>query len=880
MLSKETFLFFLQNSQGQSYFRKANGVIDYTNTPTWTPEAPHGWFEQELAFGRNVRYWGFNRNYTQSFTFYNDAADILRYLHYKKRGIEEIVYLIVLKLDDTTDIYQPYYKGEIDLSHIDDEVVAGVKVNVMQGGLQKLIKAYENTTFEIPCDGSIPENVEVLLQGIMFKAVFNYSVLPFTVRDQAFFIPIVFGTKEGNDMGVIKNDQKYQAYDIARLLDTTYDLGVYKNTNNAFSSVKAVPGMRVIGSWLPSANTTAGHLFVATSLGAKHDLIPVQTLIANTTYTFDVTFDLAAGENMFLCFESTGSTPSFSDTPISFQFNSQFDDTTTFGLRPFDLLNLLLKKIAQAASLPSFPLHYELKSDLLNQYKNLVLTCGMALRQETGAVIKTTVSQFFESFDSLLCASMGVEDVDTGLGERLFFETLAYSLDSTSVSMELGEVAELKISPALDLYFDTIKVGYPEQKYDEKQGNQEYNTTSQFRAPIKRVQKEYKKVSVYRGDSNGIEYTRYLTGNTNTSNNKSDNDVFIINTDFANTVNSSVQIGISGNQSLRGNGFFIPLTQYSTKTGSSFAGNLSFGTIYSPNDSIRYVNNTPANVGLDVSISGIYIGNNVKVIHGLFGFVTGTYRYPVCDAYIQLIKNNAVIYQEQQTLYDGQAFSFHYNINSLNLVFGDSFYINIIPVNPAAPYIMELFEVSINQAKWSINETAGPSVYGLKKVNYASASGVDNIAFAYNIEDMTPARMIQKHFGFIVSVLSNLLGDTLAFLTNDKNKNLVTSVDGINFIAEKDDIPLSSITANPLFYPYYFSFKTQVPEHFAQIQSSAANSQISFTRNGKTFYGFPMQVKQKPALNEAQEWKVLCSPLTNIDDLINLEYTGLNNITI
>ena len=41
-----------------------------------------------------------------------------------------------------------------------------------------------------------------------------------------------------------------------------------------------------------------------------------------------------------------------------------------------------------------------------------------------------------------------------------------------------------------------------------------------------------------------------------------------------------------------------------------------------------------------------------------------------------------------------------------------------------------------------------------------------------------------------------------------------------------------------------------------------------------------MQVKQKPALNEAQEWKVLCSPLTNIDDLIDLEYTGIDNIQL
>ena len=90
MLTRETFLFFLQNNQGQSYYRKSDGTIDYTNTPTWLPEAPQGWFDQELSFGRNNRYWGLNRSYTQSFTFYNDGADILRYLFYAKKELKNL----------------------------------------------------------------------------------------------------------------------------------------------------------------------------------------------------------------------------------------------------------------------------------------------------------------------------------------------------------------------------------------------------------------------------------------------------------------------------------------------------------------------------------------------------------------------------------------------------------------------------------------------------------------------------------------------------------------------------------------------------------------------------------------------------------------------
>ena len=885
MLTKETFLFFLQNGQGQSYYRKSNGVIDYVNAPTWLKEAPDGWFQQELAFGRNSRYWGLNRSYTQSFTFYNDSADILRYLFYKKKGIEEPVYLVVLKLDDTTDIYQPYYKGEVDLSHIEDDVVAGVKVNVIEGGLQKLIKAYENTVFEIPCDGSIAENVEILIKGVLYQAVFNYTILPLTNRDDSFYIPLVFDSKQGNDIGIVTNGAKYLGFVKENLFHTDDSLGVYKCTNNIFSSVKPITGFEFSGSIGLTGTGTNGHLFIATSLGNSYDLIPITSSLGAGTYNFDITFNLAAGENAFFCYASDGGTITLSDTRISIKFNSQFDDTTTWGLRPYDLLNLLVKKIASAASLPGFPLQYEVKSDLLNQYKNLVLTCGMALRQEAGAVIKTSLSDFFTSFDAVLSAAMGVESVTTGLGERLFFESLRYVLDTTNTTMDLGEVAELKISPALDLFFDVAKFGYPEQKYDEQQGNQEYNTTSQYRTSVKRVQKEFKKVSIYRGDSTGIEYTRFLIGGTNSSNNRSDNDVFILNTDFTTTTNSSVQIGISGNQTLKGNGNTIPLIQYSTKTGSSFAGNLFLGTTYSPGDTIQYVNSSPANVGLDVSIGGVYNGQLKQAVHGLFGIVTATYQYPVVQAYFQVVINNTVAYQEIQTLYDGHQFQFHYNTQSLHLAFGDSIYVNITPVDPTQPFVMSLFEVFINYAKWSISETAGPAVYGLKKQLYNSFSGVDNVqigttSYAYNIEDMTPARIFARWASYVKSVLASLPGDTLTFQTSDKNKTLVTSIDGINYITEQANIPLGSITSDYLFYPFYLTFKTQVPINFSDLLSGAANGHISFTFNGVTFYGFPMQVKQKPALNEAQEWKLLCSPLTNIDDLVDLEYTGIDNIQL
>uniref|UniRef100_UPI002616120E hypothetical protein n=1 Tax=Hydrotalea sp. TaxID=2881279 RepID=UPI002616120E len=244
-----------------------------------------------------------------------------------------------------------------------------------------------------------------------------------------------------------------------------------------------------------------------------------------------------------------------------------------------------------------------------------------------------------------------------------------------------------------------------------------------------------------------------------------------------------------------------------------------------------------------------------------------------------------VIAQQQSLIfYNQKSFNIHFEIDNQTFSFGNSFYVNIVPQNPNQPYLLELFKMTINSAGFSISQIGGQKIYTLKKVLYDNITGVDNpqiagIPYAYNIEQLTPRRMLDAHADFIRSVFFNMAGDTLYFQTSDKNKTLSTTLNGVT-ISEKSDVPIGSLNSNLLFYPFYFNIKTEVPINFQQILNNAANGHVSFTRNGKTFYGFPMTVKQKPALNEVQEWKLLCSPATNIDDLINLEYTGIDNIQL
>lgn len=144
----------------------------------------------------------------------------------------------------------------------------------------------------------------------------------------------------------------------------------------------------------------------------------------------------------------------------------------------------------------------------------------------------------------------------------------------------------------------------------------------------------------------------------------------------------------------------------------------------------------------------------------------------------------------------------------------------------------------------------------------------------YNIEVVTPGRMVRTWGNYIRSVLFDQIPGQLLFSTLSKNESLATSYKGISFI-ENANINISDL-APILFYPRYLSYKTRVQETFSTIMTGAANGHAINTFNSVPFAGFTMDMKQKPSLNEIQEWKMLASPLTDLANLIDLEFTGLN----
>jgi hypothetical protein len=839
-VSREIFLHFLTDTQsGKSYFVDHAGVVHLDNNPTPLPQSPEGWFDSEVAFGRNSKYYGINRSYTNPLKFIGDGAAIIRSLLYAGKGVETQLSLVILKWDDNDDIYKLYYKGAVDLSKADDDAAKGVSVNLLESGLLQLVKANENTVYEFPCDGSIPENVRVLLDGIKFQDTFHYTFVEQDIVPVLVTLPTLFLNNEGDNIGVTHGDQQVEVIN---------DQGYYSQSGNYTFLSDTPTSLRIRGTMrfgYIDGVTGNGivHLVVGvtTSLGHKFDLLPLADYHIGQDIPFDTIVPVVGMEKVFIDFQFPGpvSPVKIYATEFWIEFASRYKSTLAWGIKAIDLFKLLVKKVTGGL--------YEGVSQLLQQYDNLVITSGMCLRNpdgtyivdETGktsiTVIKTSLTDFFASFNAILGGALGPQTIN-GV-ESLFFEKKLFVYDASVVTMSLGEVSDLKVSLAEEYFCSHLKIGYPEQQYDEKQGQLEYNCTSNFTTPITRISKDVELISKYRADSYGIEYTRYAIPGNNTVNNKSDNDVFILNAD-------------PGTVALE-----------------TFVATQSIPQTYNP----------PANITFE-QLSGNYFTTIPDKSQFVYSGPSQKVKISMTQAIFKSdgsicsidIMQNGVSVNQQIVAGDSNTNGNGTGVDVL-VAPGDIITIRVGYMGTGV-IVTQVLHAELKFTFLAV------SVYSLKRLAYDAVSGLINPDSAYNIEDLTPKRMLMQHADYFASTLLNQAPSLIKWTTSSKNQLLSTTLGAVT-VTEKADVPVSSL-GQPLFYPFYLSFTTKVPLNFVDLLTGAANGHIQFTYNGKTFYGFPMEVRARPSLNETQTWKLLVSPLTDLSDLINLDIDGLNYLNL
>lgn len=826
-LPKKERYFFICNKNNQT-ISVENGAITVDARPTPLHESPDGWKDIQVAFGTNNKYWSLNRSFTIPLKFVGEGADILRYFIYNGKGYEEELYVMILRYnslfvddDGKEGQYELEYKGKIDFTKMKDDPTTGVTINTIEGSLLSYLNANDGISYEIACNKTNLDCVKVKFDGTELFDRYKFSFLDVDLQNpgQAVIaVPFAFISREGDSVGIITGSPTYELI--------TTDLPTYvSNSANYFFSSATSTNVNIDGQikFSQASNQFGSQtvILLRSSLGTSITLFN-EVISDPAVKTIDLhrTLPLAADEKYFIIAVYSGELH-FLETNLFVSTITINPPSVAYALQPLQLGKQLVSKMTDG--------RYTMESKFLTIHNNIVATGGESIRGIEDAVLKTSFQDYFNSYNSLW--NLGGKVIDN----VLWLEPKGDLYNDSSDIFDLGEVSDFSVGYAEEYLVNSVKVGYPVQDYGERNGRFEFNDTIEEKLPVTAVNKELTLISKYRGDSYGIEFNRGKLNNQDTTDNKGDNEVFLVNIDTSVATDGTILLSVAKNPQDFASGS-IAFDVIVVQSG----GVEDFITMDATKSSFKYTNENAQNARITFYAYGTKTADNEP------SFVLTRNGQPLTS---QLVQSFQTTFRISLTV-EG----------ALNPS-------DVIQVAITSP-------VSLTSAGMDIliTEVNATSVYNLKRGPYTLADGTlsgvptDTV---YNIEEMTPKRMLLTHGNYLRSLLYQLPTDTITFQTADKNKDLVTITDGVT-IAEKADVIVGTLP-DPLFLPFELTFTTKVPFSFNKIMTKLNAGHIKFTYNNFPLYCLPIgDMKCKPVTDEAQEWKLLASPLNSLDTLLKL----------
>jgi hypothetical protein len=774
-----------------------------------------------------------NRSFTVPLNFITDGAEILRQLRYKGKGYSEMVYILILRQNRETSVYESEYYGQIDMSKASDDPLRGITVSTSEGGLLSYFNANNNTTYDIPCDESVSDTLIVQDDGMTLQDKYNYQFLNTQISTSddfnVFTTPAAFINNEGDSVGIVKNDSPFQIF-------TSVD-DALASENYLLYSVYGISNVITAGILSLQINSGVGviHVAIRTDLGQDFELYDSGTIggigqIVNIDLA--QTFDLAINERLFIIITLQHTLPDpLVVTPLPYYFNISFTSrnttTTLFARR---MLNVGQNLVDKMTGMPGM---YTFQSNLLTTNNSVALTCGDAIRQTDKTVVPVyymsmSWQDFFTSVSACpLTADCGIKIV----GKTLYLEKKS-NLNNISggVIFDLGEVAGLTIDTPEDLLVNLFKCGYPDQSYDQNAGKYEFNSTQEYGLPTTASQNPLDITSKFRADARGIEAIRGALLNKDTTDNSGDKQVFMI--DISDTTISA---------------------EYHASTDHAQS--------YTSQQNIKFDNS----------------GGNFFTIDNDIAHFTFTETYQRANILVTLLVDNASNHiqaslNNNNILFDTYLGSDTDGVtpivlqaNNVVLRRNDVITINILPSNPSAQ------TYSVVSATMQIDLLM--PVYTLFRETYTALSGVldDTI---YNAR-LSPHLQLRAWAGYLKSLFYQQPTDQIIFNTGAKNLLFSRTVGGIT-TTENSNETIGNMPGTAYFIPYIFKFTTKIPYTFAQITAMLNAGYLKFSSNGITLYGLPHgTMTSKPATNEPQQWTVLAAPNNNLSSFLLLDQFSL-----
>lgn len=532
MLYSDDFEYFFRTKAGLYLYTDDSGNVLTTIDTRELQFTPDGWNEIAIWTERNKKYFGLDRSFTIPLKFSEDGARILKTLFYTQ-GLQADAVLVIreTKLNKTSSTHEFYhedlFEGDVDFSTINDEGFQ-VTANNIEGGLSKMLKANENTLYEFTVE-DIPGAVQVKMDGLNLKASLNYVTideLQFAAEPTFFYNHTWLTTQFVGSEGTLFDSEPNSTTPLTRILSNTPN-NDNLNPDNYFFKANANITIRFTGTFrVELANGSYVKLYIKNSNGTRTTLFQLNQALGpgnkviEQTYNIDITMPITSGQQLYLISEFVAQplvafpqVATFFSAEFAISYSSKYQTTYVWALPCYELYKALVEKITDSK--------YPAYSGLLSARSDLVCISGDGLRGLAGAKIKTSLNQFFNSFNAILNIGLGI------IAGRLQLEKKEYWFDSGSV-IDLGIVNNLAISSANDFIYNTIKVGSLNQDYDNVNGKDEPNTAQVYTTPVTRVIKELNLVSEYRLDMYGIEFTRINLQGKKTTDSGSDNDTFVL----------------------------------------------------------------------------------------------------------------------------------------------------------------------------------------------------------------------------------------------------------------------------------------------------------------------------------------------------------------
>lgn len=534
------------------FYVDSNGVVQSTATKTELPQAPKGWDGQTLVWERGFEWYGVFTNYSNPLQFVNDGAKILKDRYYSQ-GIEAECQLLIEKHTNEVSTwgYQEYYKGDIDFSRFKD-MKDFVEVSIMESGFLAKLKANEQTMREIPVEAN-PNVIWVNMDGIELdcKSAFvgitqpdNTQSLQLTSLISVPYLSwfINYGYNNGDiyprgtndnygaysqfyttswtgaltlamqNQYFISNESATNTYDIS--LSGTFEIQAYNGstTNITYCRVRALH--------FTKGNAT---LIANSTLGDGNNIGPLTSGTDNIALSG--TFTLGPNEAIILAFYYSGASATVDPVDarvlaidLEASWLNKVEQAYIPALPAINVAQAICEGIDQNVSTYSRP---------AIDYPAYLLTCGDALRNLPGSVLKTNFADYFSAINCMFNAAFYFDKANN---EAQFLYKY-FVFDPAVAPIDLGDVNNFEVSPLTQEMFSLLKIGYKPYSYDDYNGKDEFNTEYQFKSPLNRVTTERNLVSPYRADMYGIELIRANLTDKQQADKDSDNDVFWLHID-------------------------------------------------------------------------------------------------------------------------------------------------------------------------------------------------------------------------------------------------------------------------------------------------------------------------------------------------------------